>query len=488
MSKPPLALRALLERRKILDALRDLAGALPPAPSAQPALEVVLAHRELALGVCINELASPSTQLRHAVAAALRALGVDEAAGELEELAEDPRTPDENRTIAAELAREAKPRSQPSSYAFPLPRPDKPSSTAQLLAQLETDPDATDSFLSAWRSAPSATRLTVVEGLAESRDPRAVPLLEAAAADSDERIGHGALRALASFRFPEARDALEELASGSAGQAVRRAAARYLMGLEPDPPEVKGKAVHTVAGPVSMKGERDLLLAAPRSGGNRWDMLRVRLGVREGLISVETRPNITASAAASATSRLVADGGLLTPGPSYGRILIEDALSAPECGPNRLGRWSVLLGSRPLVARPYRASGEIGPGESKSNPRLAERLFRAPELRGWLIPDPVLDELREQARRPPFDQGQILGRFLDEFLEPRRLVLLRGLELSRDLLLRKGDRVLAKAVAAAEWTLREGERERIARDPFFVALLRRRLQPGSFEPVAGPRR
>lgn len=484
MSKPRPFHQALLERRFILDTLRKLAGALPPAPSAIEAMSELEAHRELALSVSLNELSSPSTVLRHAVAAALRHLQAQEVSMELEELSEDPRVPDENRVIARELYRELRPGRLPSSHAFPIPTPGRPQAAKQLLDVLDEDPNARSAFLAAFSGAPTDTRITAVEGLAETRDERVVPLLEAASLDREARVAETALKALAESPLPKAREILEELASGARGQAVRKLAGRFLLGLEPEPPGAQGKAAHSVAGPLDIQGERDLILVAPRSGGARWDLLRLRLSVRFGILSVETRPNISASSAMNATTKLSNNGGYLSSGPGYARLLVEDALSAPEAGPNRLGPWRSLMGSRSLSPRPYRPSERMAPEEAKSNLRVADRLLRSPEFRGWFTSDPDLDQLRALIQGGSgLSEVDVMGRFFDEFLLPRRPVLLRALELTRDLLLRKGERTSAKAVTAAEWALLEGNRDQVAGDPFFLALVRKRLVAASFEPA-----
>jgi hypothetical protein len=258
------------------------------------------------------------------------------------------------------------------------------------------------------------------------------------------------------------------------------------MGLKPDPPEARGKAAHCVAGPVDLRGERDVLLAAPRTGGSRWDLLRVRIGVLGGILSVEARPNISAPAASSAATRLANDGGYLSAGPGYARLLLEDALSAPEAGPNRLGKWSSLLGPKPLAPRPYRPSEEDLAGGARTNARLADRLLRRPELRGWFVADPLLDHLRELVLAGEHGPGrELMARFVEEFLAPQRWMLLRSLELTRDLFARRGDRVLARAVASAEAALREFDRKDLSRDPFYAALVRHRVCSASFEPATG---
>lgn len=477
---------ALMDRRRVLDALRELAGALPPAPAAAEPLRTIEKHREVALGVCVNELSSPSTALRHAVAAALRRLGSVELAAELEEIAEDPRVPEDNRSIARELHRELRPRTRRSSAAFPLPTADHPGPGRELLATLDEDPSARATFLSAWSTAPTETRVTALEGLAVLRDTRAIPLFEAAASDREARVAEAAIQGLVACPDPVAREVLEDLASGAHGPSVRRLAGRYLMGLKPDPPEARGKAAHCVAGPLDLRGERDLLLAAPRTGGARWDLLRARLGVRGGILSVEARPNISAAAANSAATRLANDGGYLASGPGYARTLLEDALAAPEAGPNRLGKWSCLLGPKPLTPRPYRPNEEYGPEDGRTSLRAAERLLRRPEFRGWFISDPLLDHLRDVVLSPERPrEDEVMDGFLEEFLEPQRWVLLRSLELTRDLLLRRGDRALAKTVTAAEWTLRDYDREAARQDPFLLALVRQRLCAATFEPASG---
>jgi hypothetical protein len=485
MSKPLSFHQALLRRRTILDLLRKLAGALPPAPSAHEALEAIEDQRDLALSVCLNELASPSTVLRHAVAATLRHLDAQEASLEVEEIAEDPRVPDENRIIARELYRELRPARMPSPNAFPIPTPGRPSIAYQLLDMLEEDSSARSNFLGAWSAAPVDTRVSSVAGLAETRDPRILSLLEAAALDREARVAEAAMRALSEIPDPRAREILDELASGSRGSVVRRIAGRFLLNLEPDPPGAKVKAAHCVAGPIDVRGERDLLLAAPRPGGARWDLLRVRLSVRKGIVAVETRPNLPAASATAAATALVNDGGFMSPGPSYGRDLIEDALAAPEAGPNRLGPWRSLLGSRPLAPRPYRVPGRPPQDEAKSSLRNAERLLRGPEFRGWLTPDPDLDHLREDVHlAQAVTEGDAMERFFHEFLLPRRPTVLRSLELTRDLFMRRGDRGSAKVVAAAEWGLVEGEATAVAADPLFQALVRRRLVASANEPAS----
>ncbi len=484
MSTPRNFHQALLHRRALLDALRDLAGALPPAPSAQEALAVIDSQRDLALSVCLNELASPSTVLRHAVAAALRHMEAHEASPEIEEISEDESVPDENRMIARDLFRELRPSRMNPVNAFPVPAPGRPHLGKQLLDLLDEDPSARSSFLSAWSAAPVETRLSTIQGIAETRDSRALSLLEAAALDREARVAEPAMRALSEFPDPQARTILDDLASGTRGSLVRRIAGRFLLGLEPEPPTAKGKAAHTVAGPIDLRGERDLILAAPRSGGARWDMLRLRLSVRYRIVSVETRPNVAASAATNAATRLVNDGGFKSPGSSYGRVLVEDALAAPEAGPNRLGPWRSLLGTRPLTPRPYRAPEKMAPEETKSNLRIAERLLRSPEFRGWFAADPDLDQLREDLQGPSATgETEIMERFFREFVLPRRLTLLRSLELTRDLYLRRGERAPAKAVASVEQVLSDCSQDEIAQDPFFLSLVRRRVVSSSFEPA-----
>lgn len=468
----------------MLDALRNLAGALPPAPSAAQALSVLEEDRELAVGVCLNELSSPSTVLRHAVAAALRHLEAQDVCMELEELSEDPRVPDENRLIAREVYRDLRPGQLSNQHAFPIPTPNRPQAAQQLLEMVGDDPEVRSSFLGAWSTAPADTRITAIMGLAETRDSRALPLLQAAALDRDPRVAEAATRALAEFPDPEAREILGELSSGAHGAAVRKIAGRYLLGLEPDPPGARGKAAHTVAGPLDIRGERDVVLVAPRAGGTRWDLLRVRLSVRHGILAVETRPNLSAASAMNAATRLAKSGGYLSAGPNYGRLLVEDALTAPEAGPNRLGPWRSLFGSRPLSPRPYRPPEKVVRQEAKCNLRIAERLLRSPEFRGWFTSDPALDDLRDLVRENPgMSETEVMRRFSEEFLFPRRSVLLRSLELTRDLYLRQGERSPAKAVAAAEWALIEMDRDLLATDPFFVALVRRRLVSAAFEPA-----
>lgn len=485
MSKPLSFHQALLRRRTILDQLRKLAGALPPAPSAHECLDAIEEQRDLALSVCLNELASPSTVLRHAVAAALRHLDAQEASLEIEEIAEDPRVPDENRIIARELYRELRPARMPSPSAFPIPTPGRPAIAKQLLDMLDEDSNARGNFLGAWSAAPIETRVNSVTGLAETRDPRALSLLEAAALDREVIVAEAAMRALSEFPEGKGREILDEFASGSRGSVVRRIAGRFLLNLEPDPPGAKGKAAHTVAGPIDVRGERELLLAAPRPGGVRWDLLRVRLSVRKGIVAVETRPNLPAASATAAATALVNDGGFMSPGPGYGRDLIEDALAAPEAGLNRLGPWRSLLGSRPLAPRPYRVPARPPQDEAKTSGRTAERLLRGPEFRGWLSSDPDLDHLREDVHSSQgVSEGSAMERFFHEFLLPRRPTVLRSLELTRDLFMRRGERAAAKAVAAAEWVLVEGEVATVASDPLFQALVRRRLVAASSEPAS----
>ena len=475
----------LLSRRKVLDALRQLAASLPPAPSAHEALEILEDHRELTQNICLNELASPSTVLRHAVAAALKHLECEEIAPELDEIAEDPKTPDENRVIARDLARELRP-NRKKSYAFPVPSPGRPHATFQLLDSFEIDPQAQGKFLAAWSSSSSSTRKASILGLVETRDPRILPLLEAAALDQESDIANSALKALSEFPDPTAREILEELSNGSQGAGVRRLAARYLLGIEPDPPGAQGKAVHCVAGPVSIHGDRDLVLLAPRTGGSRWDLLRVRISLQYGILSVETRPNLSASSAMNSATRLKNSGGFACSGPSYARLLLEDALTAREASPNRLGPWKSLLGTRPLIPKQYHPSERIPRSEATTNLRIAERLLRCPELRGWFSVDEDLDSLRELIRdlNNPGEE-EVFELFLEEFLIPRKRSILRALELTRDLFARKGDRVSAKAVSAAEWTLIEGTEDAFRRDPFFRCLARTRLVEPRFVPATG---
>lgn len=475
----------LLSRRKVLDALRSLAASLPPAPASAEALEVLEDHRELALNICLNELSSPSTVLRHAVSAALCHLEAREIAPELDEIAEDPKTPDENRVVARELFRELRPKSS-RSYAFPIPTPGRPHATFQLLETFDLDPQARTSFLAAWSGSTAATKEASIRGMAETRDPRVLSLLEAAAQDRDTEVASVAIKALAEFPAPEARQILETLADAPKGSAVRRQAARYLLGMDADPPAAQGKAVHCVAGPVSLHGDRDLILMAPRAGGNRWDLLRVRLSLRYGILSVETRPNLSASSAMNSATRLANSGGFASAGPAFARYLLEDALTAEEAGPNRLGPWRSLLGSKPLTPRPYRPQERLPRSESKTNSRIAQRLLRSPEFRGWFCPDEELDELRAQKRsQPTLSEELLLDRFVEDFVLPRRRDLLRGLELTRDIYQRRGDRVFAKAVSAAEWALVEANPEHLRRDPFFVALFRARLAEARFAPATG---
>ncbi len=484
MNGPRSIHNALLLRREILDHLRKLAGALPPAPAATGLLQAIGEHRDLAVGVCMNELSSPSTQLRHAVAAVLRKLEAVEVESELEELSEDAKLPEENRAIARDLFRELRPKAPRSSLAFPLPRVERPESGKALLDTLGDDPSTRSSFLQAFTSAPPDIRVTTLEGLGALKDPRAIPVYQAASTDRDTRVAEAAMRGLAGCPDPAAREALEELASGAHGPAVRRLAARFLMGLRPDPPEARSRATQCVAGPVDLRGERDLLMAAPRSGGTRWDLLRARVGIRGGILSIEARPSITAPAASSAIARLASDGGFLTSGPAYVRVLLEDALAAPEAGPNRLGPWTSLLGSKPLSPRPYRPGEEIAEDEAKSNLKVAERLLQRPEFRGWFVADPMLDHLGELAATGDRSHEELLDRFVEEFLEPQRWILVRSLELTRDMLLRRGDRQFARAVAATEWAFRDPSPASLRRDPLLLALLKRRLATERSQPAS----
>jgi hypothetical protein len=101
-----------------------------------------------------------------------------------------------------------------------------------------------------------------------------------------------------------------------------------------------------------------------------------------------------------------------------------------------------------------------------------------------LLPDPDLDHLRTSIRgTSALEEKEVMRRFFTDFLLPRRPVLLRSLELIRDIYLRRGERGPAKAVAAAEWALLELDRGKLAKDPFFLALVRKRLVSSVFEPA-----
>lgn len=497
----------LLARRRISDYLEELSRADLKLLDLAPALQKLERMGPEVIPVCLSRLPRADERQARVITAALEFLDDDSVVGPLLEMMADPGVSDQvKQLILGSLGHFGVETDQlPLDEFFRDIDRMRRNSLSVLLDGVKRDELILVQMLESFDEQDPELKPHYVYALGETKDERALPILQVLARIPDSAVRGAVIEVLGDMGSARALVVLERLAREGHTPEIRTQAHRAAMrlrnrGFEAVPAEPdRGPSAAEVAGPlhrvvissIDGRGSRAVWIAR-RNPKTRPSLTTVHLLLNTE-VGIKDCFGMRRVAVADFNEQIreLTESGMIYEGDfEYATKLIQDALVVSEKNgtlpPSTFYYWQDLLEPEWLAPRPYEV--DLGASNNESDPAddglLDASLFlmEHPIFDDWYVEEEEVydfaDEAADISKRyrsglaGEREMASLELRFYRSLIEPNLPELQRRLELQADFLRLVKAPYLARIAAAARLTLRP---ESSQNHPFIRAIIKKSL-------------
>ena len=350
-------------------------------------------------------------------------------------------------------------------------------STMNMLDSIQENDEALAFLLQNFQEVPPEARIDFVKQFGETKDERAVKVLEILAKVDDKDAARESVKYLGRIKSPKAYAALERIIADTDDEEITQQAEKALQRLrllevKPDPQKEGvitelGDIYRVVMSAMDGTGSRMLLIARKLKGKEtELETVNLMLNTAVGIKDCYGATNMHRREFDQMVREMRREIGAIRVDYDYALTLIRDALFGNKeiegPIPTEFHLWKRVLGDADIAPEKYVPKFDSVDLEAlRSDTELLEEahdLHDLEEFANWLEQSPKTHEYYEKLDEL---MGRYSGRTLDrkidillkgyarEVFEPQRDFIRRNLELSADFLFRQPDRELDAQIALA---------------------------------------
>jgi len=350
-------------------------------------------------------------------------------------------------------------------------------STMNMLDSIQEDDEALAFLLQNFHEFPPESRIDFVKQFGETKDERAVKILEILAKVDDKDAAKESVKYLGKIKSPRAYAALKGIIEDTDDKDIIQQAEKALqrlrlMEVEPDKNEEEvrtelGDIYKVVISIMDGTGSRMLLIAREMEGKEKHvESINLMLNTTVGIKDCYGFTDMHRREFDQTVREMRREIGAVGVDYEYALALIKDALllnkESESPIPAEFVLWKRVLSDADITPEKYVPGFElVDVEELRNDVELLEESYELHELEefaNWLEQSPKtyeyyeeLDELMQKYSSRALDRkiDNLLKRYAKEVFEPQRDFIKRNLELSADLLFRQPDRELDAQIALA---------------------------------------